>query len=117
MGWQESFANVFGPGLLGGMCFGDLCQVLRDNRVRVHPLRLTRLLSALQCSLMTSLQKRLEETRFASKWRHVEVSAPVTDPSAIRFDSVSSVGGEFYAAQRIESISRFGKREVGKSAC
>ncbi len=77
MGWQESFANVFGPGLLGGTCFGDLCQVLRDNRVRVHPLRLTRLLSALQCSVMTSLHRRLEETRFASKWRHVEVSAPV----------------------------------------
>ena len=84
MGWQESFANVFGPGLLGGMCFGDLCQVLRDNRVRVHPLHLIRLHSALQCSVMTSLQRRLEETRFASKWRHVEVSAPVTDPSAIR---------------------------------
>ena len=84
MGWQESFAHVLGTGLLGGVCFGDLCQVLRDNRVRVHPLGLTRLHSALQCSVMTSLQRRLEETRFAGKWRYVEVSAPVTYPSAIR---------------------------------
>ncbi len=77
MGWQESFANVFGPGLLGGACFGDLCQVLRENRVRVHPLRFVRLLSALQCSVMNSMQRRLEEARFASKWRDVEVSSPV----------------------------------------
>ena len=40
MAWRDAFLRWFGPGMLGGITFGDWVRLLRDNRFDVSPRRL-----------------------------------------------------------------------------
>ena len=42
MAWRETFLRWFGPGMLGGVTFGDWLRLLRDNRFDVAPRALIR---------------------------------------------------------------------------
>jgi hypothetical protein len=77
MGWKEPFARIFGPGIFTGSSVGDLWRMLRQNRFRVHPQYGLRLAAAVNGSTVNSISLKIEEIKFAKKWKAIEVPPPI----------------------------------------
>ena len=75
--WVERFEAVFGPGLLGGITFGDWLQLLRDSRFRVSPRYLPRAATITWWSITNSLFRWLEERRYGAQVDAAPVAAPL----------------------------------------
>src|SRR3954465_15667549 len=75
--WRDTFLRWFGPGMLGGVTFGDWCRLLRDNHFNIPPRRLMRALAITAQSAQNSLMRRIEDSRFAEATRETEVLPPL----------------------------------------
>ena len=77
MAWRESFLRWFGPGMLGGITFGDWVRLLRDNRFAVSPRGFLRAAAITSQSLQNSVTRWVEDRRYGAAVRDVEVAPPV----------------------------------------
>jgi hypothetical protein len=77
MTWREAFLRYFGPGLLGGITFGDWFRLLRDNRFDIPLRRFVRAMSITAQSAQNSVMRRVEERRFGAAVREADVLPPV----------------------------------------
>lgn len=77
MAWRDTFLRWFGPGMLGGITFGDWVRLLRDNRFGVHPRHLNRAMAVTAQSLQNSVMKRVEDVRYGAAVGGAAVSPPV----------------------------------------
>jgi hypothetical protein len=77
MTWRDSFLRWFGPGMLGGITFGDWFRLLCDNRFDISPRRLMRVAAITAQSAQNSVTRRLEEWRYSAKVRETEVLPPL----------------------------------------
>ena len=77
MTWRDSFLRWFGPGMLGGITFGDWFRLLCDNRFDISPRRLMRAAAITAQSAQNSVTRRLEEWRYSAKVRETEVLPPL----------------------------------------
>lgn len=77
MAWRETFIRRFGPGMLGGISFGDWVRLLRGNHFVVAPECIFRALSITYQSIQNSLFRRIEEKRYAVAVRDTEVLPPL----------------------------------------
>jgi hypothetical protein len=75
MAWRDAFLRWFGPGMLGGITFGDWVRLLRDNRFGVAPRQLVRAISITAQSTQNSLMRRIEDWRYGAAVREAEVSS------------------------------------------
>src|SRR5688572_400947 len=77
MAWRDAFIRWFGPGMLGGITFGDWVRLLRDNRFDVSPRCLLRATAITAQSVQNSLMRRVERWRYGVAVRDAEVLPPV----------------------------------------
>ena len=77
MGWRDAFLRWFGPGMLGGITFGDWVRLLRDNRFDVAPRGLVRAMSITAQSVQNSLMRWAEDRRYGRVVQDAEVLPPV----------------------------------------
>jgi hypothetical protein len=77
MAWQDTFLRRFGPGMLGGITFGDWVRLLRDNRFDVSPRAFVRAMAITAQSAQNSVLKRFEDLRYGSAVRDAEVLPPL----------------------------------------
>ncbi len=77
MGWREVFLTHFGPGLLGGITFGDWLRLLREERFAIAPSCLPRAVSITLQSFRNSILRSYEYRRFGPRLRHVAVQPPL----------------------------------------
>ncbi|MCO6458660.1 MAG: sulfotransferase [Pirellulaceae bacterium] len=77
MAWRETFLRCFGPGMLGGITFGDWLRLLRENRFAIAPTSWLRALSITSQSTQNSLFRWLEQKRFGASFDDVEVPPPL----------------------------------------
>ena len=77
MALREAFLRYFGPGMLGGITFGDWLRLLRQNSFAIAPTSLLRAMSITCQSSQNSLFRRLEQRRYASQVKDVHVSPPL----------------------------------------
>lgn len=77
MAWRDTFLRWFGPGMLGGITFGDWVRLLRDNRFDVSPRCLVRAGSITCQSVQNSLARRVENWRYGQAVRGAEVLPPL----------------------------------------
>jgi LPS sulfotransferase NodH len=77
MAWRDTFLRWFGPGMLGGITFGDWVRLLRDNRFDVSPRCFVRA-GAITCqSVQNSLMRWVENRRYGQAVRGAEVLPPL----------------------------------------
>ncbi len=77
MAWRDAFLRWLGPGMLGGITFGDWVRLLRDNRFDVAPRSLVRATSITAQSAQNSVMRSVEDWRYGSVVRDAEVLPPV----------------------------------------
>jgi LPS sulfotransferase NodH len=77
MNWRERFVEYLGPGILGGITFGDWLGLLRDNGFRVHPAYAMRAAFISWSSPSNSLTRWVENWRYAAKIKATEIKPPV----------------------------------------
>ena len=77
MAWRDAFIRWFGPGMLGGITFGDWVRLLRDNRFDVSPRGLIRAVAITAQSTQNSVMRWVEDRRYGRAVRDVEVTPPV----------------------------------------
>jgi omega-hydroxy-beta-dihydromenaquinone-9 sulfotransferase len=77
MAWRDAFLRRFGPGMLGGITFGDWLRLLRDNRFAVDPRRLVRALAITTQGAQNSVLKRVEDWRHGAAVRDAGILPPV----------------------------------------
>jgi hypothetical protein len=77
MGWRETFLKHVGPGLLGGVTFGDWLKLLRENRFRVAPSCWLRAMGITSQSLANSFWQWREKRRFGREIDAVEIPPPL----------------------------------------
>src|SRR4029079_1152655 len=77
MAWRDEFLRWFGPGMLGGITFGDWMRLLRDNRFDVPPRRLLRAMAITAQSAQNSVMKRIEDRRDGAAVNDAEVQPPL----------------------------------------
>jgi hypothetical protein len=77
MAWREAFLRWFGPGMLGGITFGDWVRLLRDNRFRVAPRALVRAAAITAQSLQNSATRWVEDRRYGAAAADAEALPPV----------------------------------------
>jgi hypothetical protein len=77
MAWQDAFLRRFGPGMLGGITFGDWVRLLRDNRFDVSPRSFVRAAAITAQSAQNSVLKRVEAFRYGAAVRGAEVLPPL----------------------------------------
>ena len=77
MEWREALLRWFGPGMLGGITFGDWLRLLRDNHFDVSPRALVRA-TAITCqSAQNCVLRWVEGRRYGDMVRNAEVLPPV----------------------------------------
>ena len=76
MAWREWFLRWFGPGMLGGITFGDWLRLLRDNRFDVAPRGLIRAAAITAQSAQNTAFRWVEDRRFG----HVATEAADVPP-------------------------------------
>jgi hypothetical protein len=77
MGWRETFLKHFGPGLLGGVTFGDWLNLLRENRFRIAPSCWPRAMGITTQSLANSFWRWRENRRFGRDIESMEIQPPL----------------------------------------
>jgi omega-hydroxy-beta-dihydromenaquinone-9 sulfotransferase len=77
MAWRETLLKYFGPGLLGGVTFGDWLAMLGQNRFRVAPTCIPRALGITWQSMSNSFWRWRENRRFGKEIEAVEVQPPL----------------------------------------
>src|SRR6476661_4351039 len=77
MTWRDAFLRWFGPGMLGGITFGDWARLLCDNRFDVPPRRLLRAMAITVQSAQNSVMKRIDDLRYGAAVGDAEVSPPL----------------------------------------
>lgn len=77
MAWRDTFLRWFGPGMLGGITFGDWVRLLYENRFDVPPVRLLRAMAITAQSAQNSVMRRIEDWRYDSAVRDAEVLPPL----------------------------------------
>ncbi len=77
MAWRETFLRCCGPGILGGITFGDWIKLLRENQFAVAPSKLLRALMITFQSSQNSLWRWLEQRRYAHAVEQVHVPPPL----------------------------------------
>jgi omega-hydroxy-beta-dihydromenaquinone-9 sulfotransferase len=77
MTWRDTFLRWFGPGMLGGITFGDWFRVLRDNHFDVSPRQLIRAMAITAQSAQNSVMRRIEDWRYGAVVRDAEILSPV----------------------------------------
>src|SRR3954447_11011480 len=77
MAWRDAFLRTFGPGMLGGITFGDWVRLLRDNQFHVRPRRLARALAITSQSAQNSVLRRIEDSRYREAVRDAKVLPPL----------------------------------------
>ena len=77
MSWQNAFLRWFGPGMLGGVTFGNWLQLLVDNRFAISPEKLIRASAITSMSLQNSVIGWIEDWRCGAAVRASDVSPPV----------------------------------------
>jgi hypothetical protein len=77
MAWREAFLRWFGPGMLGGITFGDWVRLLRDNRFDISPRRLLRAMAITGQSAQNSVMRWVEERRYGQLVADAEVLPPI----------------------------------------
>jgi hypothetical protein len=75
--WRAFFLRRFGPGILGGMTFGDWMRTLWDRRFAVAPSRWPRALAITAQSLQNSLFARVERRRHGHDVESISVESPL----------------------------------------
>lgn len=75
--WRETFLRTVGPGILGGITFGDWLRLLRENQFALAPARLPRAFMITAQSLQNSLWRWLEQLRYARAVAQVQVPPPL----------------------------------------
>lgn len=82
MKWRETFVLWFGPGIFGGVTFGDCLALLRENRVAVDPQYWLRAAIITLGSLSNSLIRWREEAAFGQTFVHIHRDPYVVFQSA-----------------------------------
>jgi hypothetical protein len=77
MGWRETFLKYVGPGLLGGVTFGDWLKLLRENRFRVAPSCWLRAMGITSQSLANGFWRWRENRRFGQQIAATNVPPPL----------------------------------------
>jgi hypothetical protein len=77
MSWRASLIAAFNPGLLGGIALGEWIELLKGNRFRLTPKRLTRALGITVRAAQNSLMLRREERRLGATLKNVAVLPPL----------------------------------------
>src|SRR5687768_8687536 len=77
MAWRDAFIRRFGPGMLGGITFGDWVRLLRENRFKVPPWYWVRAVAITSQSAQNSVMRWVEQRRYGQLVRDAEVSPPV----------------------------------------
>ena len=77
MDWRESFLRFCGPGLLGGITFGQWCALWRRRDLQFDLSRAPRMLSITSQSVKNSVLKRVERARFQKLIDQVEIVPPL----------------------------------------
>lgn len=77
MSWREKNLLYLGPGLLGGIAFGDWLTMLRKNRYRIDAPYWLRAAIITLYSLGNSPLRRREEKKFGSQFREATVREPL----------------------------------------
>src|SRR5678816_885369 len=77
MAWRDAFLRWFGPGMLGGITFGDWVRLLVDNRFNVSPRRLPRAMAITAQSAQNSAMKWIEDVRYGASVRDANVLPPL----------------------------------------
>lgn len=77
MAWKRSLIPWLGPGILGGITFGDWLRLLRDNRFAVAPRFFGRAISITAHSIPNSVFRALENESYRKKLRNVVVPPPL----------------------------------------
>ncbi len=77
--WREAFLSRFGPGMLGGITFGDWMKTLWRWRRRfaVAPTRWPRALAITAQSLQNSILRRYEGWRYGRELEGITVESPL----------------------------------------
>lgn len=73
----ERINSVLGPGVLGGITFGDWLKLLDQNRYQVHPNYLPRALNITLLSLGNSVVRAFEQWRFGKEVEGVRIPPPL----------------------------------------
>lgn len=73
----ERINAAVGPGVLGGITFGDWLKLLAQNRFQVHPNYLPRALNITFLSLANSAVRAYEQWRFGKEVEGVEIPPPL----------------------------------------
>ncbi|MGD9635310.1 MAG: sulfotransferase [Pirellulales bacterium] len=77
MTWRDTFLRWFGPGMLGGITFGNWFRVLRDNRFDVSPRQLMRAMAITAQSAQNSVMRRVEDLCYGTLVRETEIVPPL----------------------------------------
>jgi hypothetical protein len=77
MAWRDAFLRRFGPGMLGGITFGDWVRLLIDNGFDVPPQRLVRAMAITAQSAQNSVLRRIEDWGYGAAVRDAEVLPPL----------------------------------------
>lgn len=77
MNWRESFLIRFGPGVLGGITFGDWSRLLREEKSAISPCRLLRAIAITLQSLKNSAFHFSENRRYGPLLKDVVVQPPL----------------------------------------
>lgn len=75
--WREAFLRCCGPGILGGITFGDWLRLLRENRFALAPSKLPRAVMITVQSLQNSLWRWIEQSRYARALEQVQAPPPL----------------------------------------
>ena len=77
MDWRESFLRFCGPGLLGGITYGQWCALWRRQELQFDLSRAPRMLTITSQSVKNSVLKGVERTRFQKLIDQVEIVPPL----------------------------------------
>ena len=77
MAWRDALLRFVGPGLLGGITFGNWLRLLRENRFAVAPSCLPRALSISCQSVQNSLFAWIDRRKLGDELDNVEVPPPL----------------------------------------
>jgi LPS sulfotransferase NodH len=77
MDWRESFLKFCGPGLLGGITFGQWCALWRRQELQFDLSQAPRMLSITSQSVKNSILKRVEQARFQKLIDQVQIVPPL----------------------------------------
>jgi hypothetical protein len=75
--WRESFLLWFGPGILGGVTFGDWLSLLRANRFDIDPPYWIRAAAITFVSLGNSVRRAKEEAAYKERIAETKVEPPL----------------------------------------